>query len=102
VNPHDSDLSLKGLEYAALGRRQVCFEVPGLERLRALYTARQAVWTVGPREASALAAALREALAAEAAQGPLPEPEVLAVRRELTWSRTAERVAEVLASLARA
>lgn len=102
VNPHDSDLSLKGLEYAALGRRQVCFEVPGLERLRGLYAARQAVWTVGPREAPALAAALREALAAEATQGPLPEPEVLAVRGELTWSRTAERVAEVLASLARA
>jgi hypothetical protein len=76
--------------------------VPGLERLRALYPARQAVWTVGPREPTALAAALREALVAETTQGPLPEPEVLAVRGELAWSRTAERVAEVLASLARA
>jgi len=97
VNPHDSDLSLKGLEYAAIGRRQVCFAVRGVERIRDLYAEEsQAVWLVEARNGAAFAAAIEAALAIERARGELPDDEVARVRSEVAWSRTAARVLAVL------
>jgi glycosyltransferase involved in cell wall biosynthesis len=96
VNVHDTDLALKGLEYAAVGRRQVCFRVAGAERLEQLYPGLEAVRLVDERSPAALAEALLSALRAERTQGPLPDAAVTLARRELGWERKAERLLEVL------
>ncbi|MCC7381538.1 MAG: glycosyltransferase [Deltaproteobacteria bacterium] len=97
VNVHDSDLALKSLEYAALGRRQVCLRVEGLERLERLYpSSLDALIVAEYADPPALASALARALEVEGARGPLPNDAVEAARRELSWTRKAERLSALL------
>lgn len=95
VNVRDGDMGMKCLEYAALGRRFVAFEVEGADRLKALYPTTPAAYLVESRSADALAGALTSALDAEKA-GPLPKAEVDAARAVVGWDRTAAEIAAVL------
>jgi glycosyltransferase involved in cell wall biosynthesis len=96
VNVRDGDLGMKCLEYAAVGRRLVTFDVEGADRLAALYPELEAVHLVDERSARALAASLARALDAEARLGPLPPAAIEEARKQLGWDRTARRIAEVL------
>jgi glycosyltransferase involved in cell wall biosynthesis len=96
VNVREGDVGMKGLEYAACGRRLVAFRVEGTERLEALYPGLDAVHLVDDRSAHALGEAIERALGAERARGPLPPAAIETARRTLGWDRTARRVAEVL------
>ncbi len=95
VNVRDGDMGMKCLEYAALGRRFVAFEVEGAQRLTGLYPKTRAAFLVESRSAGALAEALSRALQAEAA-GALPKQEVDAARALVGWDRTAGEIAKVL------
>lgn len=80
--------------YAALGRRQVLFDVPDAASLAALYPTLDTVFAAAPT-ADALTEALRCALAEERASGPLPYWAIEAARRALGRSRfdvLAERI----------
>ncbi len=96
VNVRDGDLGMKALEYAAVGRRMVVFDVAGSERLSSLYPEDRAVFRVVERSGSALAATLRSALCAEAEDGPLPEAAVDRARESVSWRRTAEQIEGIL------
>lgn len=97
LNVRDGDLGMKGLEYAAVGRRQVAFEMPGSARLSALYPpSLEAVHLVKERSAIALRAAIVDALAAEDRLGPLPAAEVEAARAKLGWEHKARALAALL------
>jgi glycosyltransferase involved in cell wall biosynthesis len=98
VNPHDKDLTLKGLEYAAVGRRQACFRVPGLERLEALYAGLAAVHVAPTASAPALREAIAAALEAEAREGPIAAGAIQRARAALGWARTAEALAALLSA----
>ncbi|MBI2372393.1 MAG: glycosyltransferase [Deltaproteobacteria bacterium] len=95
VNPHDSDLALKGLEYAAAGRRQACFFVPGIERLAGLYSGLDGVVVASESSGESLRGALSKALLAERAFGPLPADAVARARAELGWEKKAERLLSI-------
>ena len=95
VNVRDGDLGMKALEYAAVGRRFVAFDVERSSRLDTLYPDHRAAFWVSARTPAALAAGLRAALAEEAA-GPLPAMAVEQARRQVGWDRTAARIARVL------
>ncbi|MBI4817934.1 MAG: glycosyltransferase family 4 protein [Deltaproteobacteria bacterium] len=92
VNPHDSDLALKGLEYAAVGRRQACFRVDGIERLLGLYSDPEAVVVARSATSEALAEALDRVLGAQRERGDLEEAELFRARRALGWETKAERL----------
>ena len=82
---------------AALGRRQVTFEVPGTDSLAAVYPEHRTVFAA-PEDPTALRQVLDGALQEELQQGPLPEAAVLTARAQLDehtrWTRLLERVAQ--------
>lgn len=96
VNVRDGDLGMKALEYAAVGRRFVAFDVERSSRLDALYPGHRAAFWVTARTADGLAAGLRAALDEEASSGPLPPSAVERARRQVGWDRTAGRIVAVL------
>lgn len=97
VNVRDGDLGMKGLEYAAVGRRQVAFRMEGSDRLAALYPPElAAVHLVDERSGIALRKALEDALDAEERLGPLPPEAIEKARAKLGWVDKAERVAALL------
>ncbi|MFO0722378.1 MAG: glycosyltransferase family 4 protein [Myxococcota bacterium] len=97
LNVRDGDLGMKGLEYAAVGRRQVAFEMPGSARLEGLYPPElEAVHLVKERSVPALRAAIVAALAAEERQGPLPKPAIDAARAQLGWEHKAQALIAIL------
>lgn len=97
VNVRDGDLGMRGLEYAAVGRRQVAFEVEDSDRLRSLYPDHlKAVLLVEERTAPALRKAIEAALEAEEIQGPLPDADIANARATIGWDHTARQVAQVL------
>lgn len=92
VNVHDTDLSLKSLEYAACGRRQVAFDVEGLERIVDLYRDVEGVVLVRERSAAALRDGLLAALKLEREKGLLSEEAVAKARAQLGWDHKAKRL----------
>lgn len=84
--------------YAALGRRQVLFDVPEARDLAALYPTHDTVF-VAEENPESIAAAIRRATDVEHDEGPLPFWAVDAARRGLKRSR-AEVLAEHLESCA--
>jgi glycosyltransferase involved in cell wall biosynthesis len=97
VNVRDGDLGMRGLEYAAVGRRQVAFEVEDSDRIADLYPEDlRAVILVRERSAPALRRAIEVALDAEAVLGPLPGDAVERARARIGWGHTAAQIAAVL------
>lgn len=97
INVRDGDLGMRGLEYAAVGRRQIAFEVEDSDRLRDLYPEEsKAVLLVKERSPGALRIAIEEALEAEETLGPLPEEAIALARATIGWDHTARQVAQVL------
>lgn len=90
-------LSEESWRLAALGRRQVAFDVPGTDAVAALYPEHRTVFAT-PEHPEALRQVLAAALDEEAAQGPLPADAVQAARAALDvgtrWSRLVERVVQ--------
>jgi glycosyltransferase involved in cell wall biosynthesis len=101
VSVRDGHIGMKGLEYAAVGRRQVAFDNEGIERLRALYPHEEAVFVVEERSPEALARALSAALEAEASRGPLSSEAVERARTEVGWDQTAFKIVALLAQVTR-
>jgi D-inositol-3-phosphate glycosyltransferase len=99
VSTRDGDLGMKPFEYAACGKRFVLFAEEGIDRLLAIYAAKDAVFPVREKTAGALEAALRRALEIEAREGPLPAELVDRVRAQVGWNRTAEEIAAILQSV---
>ena len=96
VNVRDGDLGMKGLEYAAVGRRFVAFDVERSARLDGLYPGHRVAFWVSERSPQALAEALRRALDEEHAAGPLPAAAIARARARVGWDRTAAGIAAVL------
>jgi glycosyltransferase involved in cell wall biosynthesis len=99
ISVRDGHVGMKGLEYAAVGRRQVAFDNEGIERLTALYPQEEAVFVVKERTPEALTHALSAALDAEARRGPLSPDAVETARAEIGWDRTAFKIAALLARI---
>ncbi len=95
LNVRDGDLGMKCLEFAAIGRRFVTFELEGTDRYLPLYPGLDAVHLVRERSGAALAAAIGAALEAEAQRGSLADDAIARARGLLGWNRTAERIVEV-------
>ncbi len=91
----DQRCSPAAWRYAALGRRQVAFRVPGCENLDTLYPGHEAVF-YAERSASDLEATLAHALKIEATEGPLPAGLVQQARERL--SNPAAQLAHLLES----
>ena len=102
ISVRDGHIGMKGLEYAAVGRRQVAFDNEGIERLSALYPGEEAVFVVKERSAEALATALEAALEAEQRRGPLGSEAIESARAELGWDRTAFKIAALLSRVVEA
>lgn len=90
-------LSDESWQLAALGRRQVTFEVDGTDAVAATYPAHRTVFCA-PEDPEVLRQALTAALDEEATAGPLPTEAVEQARSQLDgstqWQRLAERVFE--------
>ncbi len=89
---HERDFALKSLEYAAVGRRQVAFDLEGFERIDDLYPGQQAVVRCRDRQPEALGQALLHGLEAERNLGPLPAEMVAQARPALGWDQKATRL----------
>lgn len=85
---------------AALGRRVVALDAPGLDRIEQLYPGLEPVIRVRQGTAEALREGIEAGLAIERARGPLPRPAVDAARRSLGRGRPVDQLVEVLASVA--
>jgi glycosyltransferase involved in cell wall biosynthesis len=90
-------VGMKGLEYAALGRRIVAFDAPGAGRLRRLYPEHEVLFGLRDGTPDEMRGAVTTAIAAEAAD-PLPPAAVAMARRGLGWDSTAKRLAHLLES----
>ena len=99
IDARDGNLGSKSLEYAAMGRRQVAFDVEGVDRLTDLYPGLDAVHLVSERSPEALRSAIEAALEAERKHGPLPPQAVERARQQLGWNRTAAQLADLLDKL---
>lgn len=97
INVRDGDMGMKALEYAAVGRRFVAFAVEGSERLTQLYPDHAAAFLVEARSPAALTRAIEAGLAEER-RGPLPSEAVAVARDRVSWRRTADAIAELLAA----
>lgn len=100
LNVRDGDIGMRGLEYAAVGRRQVAFAMEDSGVLERLYPGQDAVFLVQERSAEALALAITAALEAER-RGPLPEAAVEAARQRVSWRHTAEELVRHLTAIVR-
>jgi glycosyltransferase involved in cell wall biosynthesis len=100
LNVRDGDIGMKGLEIAAVGRRQVAFRMEGSLRLESLYPGLEAVFLVGERTAEALKRGISAALEAEERLGPLPAEAVERARARLGWDHKARRLTDLLARVA--
>jgi len=88
-------LSPESWNLAALGRRQVTFEVPGTDAVAAVYPEHRTVFAAPPHP-EALREVLAAALEEEAQAGPLPEAAVEQARAQLDaatrFGRLAQRI----------
>jgi glycosyltransferase involved in cell wall biosynthesis len=92
ANARDGDLGMKPFEAAAVGRRIVVFEAPGVRRLTELYRPEdRGVEVVQARSAEALRAGIARAIEAES-QGPIPRATVERVRRAVGWDRAVDQL----------
>jgi glycosyltransferase involved in cell wall biosynthesis len=83
---------MKPFEAAAVGRRIVVFEAPGVHRLTELYRPEdRGVEVVKARSAEALRAGIARAIEAES-QGPIPRATVERVRRAVGWDRAVDQL----------
>lgn len=90
-------LSPESWNFAALGRRQVTYEVPGTDTLAATYPDHRTVFAA-PAHPESLREVLVHALQEELEVGPLPEAAVQTARRQLDastrWTRLIERTVQ--------
>ncbi len=93
VNVRTGFVGMKGLEYAALGRRQVGFDHPDLDRLKGLYPSGSGFIAVR-ESAKSLREGLQSALRQEA-QEPLSVEAVEAARSQVGWNVKAAELDEV-------
>lgn len=93
VNVRTGFVGMKGLEYAALGRRQVGFDHPDLERLKGLYPD-QAGFVAVQESTESLRRGLQSALQQEAI-APLDVAAIEAARRQVGWNVKAAELDDV-------